>query len=131
MYVIVQFPEDTKEVKIAVTTNHFDAGYQYNLLAMEDGQHAFLFEVDESVSASLSLDPDKFDFETLPGATVLAINGESYSGHEDYDKEETEAELNGFETQKEFEEPPCTCETGRPYNLTCKQHGETGETLGI
>ena len=119
MYLIIQFT-DQKEVKIAVTSNHFDAGYQYNLLSMEEGQQAFLFEVDEGVTPSLELDPEKFDFETLPGAKVLAVNGEAYTKHEDYDEEDLE--------------PKCSCEPFAIYNnLCCPVHGktETGETFGI
>ena len=82
MYVIIQFT-DAKEIKIAVTANHFDAGYQYNLLSMEEGQQAFLFEVNDDSHSSLCLDPEKFDFETLPGARVLAVNGEPYYDHEE------------------------------------------------
>ncbi len=115
MYAIIQFT-DKSEIKLAVTTNHFDAGYQYNLLSMEEGQQAFLFELDDMSDLNLTLDVENFDFETLPGARVLAVNGEPYTEHEE--------DLG----------PTCTCEIGRPYNnLCCPVHEikETGETFGI
>ncbi len=77
------------EVVLKPTTNHFDAGYQYNLDLSKE-QHSNIFLI-ETVPDGL----EEFRFNALDNgielpendSQMLAMN-EPYSGHEDEEDEE-------------------------------------------